>query len=65
MFVDIKAAAELRNDVLNKFENTGMRGTLLVAAEVINGEVAGTRAEVNNLLAFVYLRMGKSTLTFV
>ena len=52
-FVDIKAVAELRNDVLNKFENTSMRGTLLVAAEGINGSVAGTRAEVNNLLALL------------
>ena len=49
-FVPLEDAVALRSPLLEKCEGLGLRGTLLLATEGINGTVAGDRAGIDGLL---------------
>ncbi len=53
-FVPLEDHAELRLPMLRRMRQAGVRGTLLLASEGINGTVAGSRQAIDDLL--VYLR---------
>jgi len=52
-FVAIDDPAALRESLLGVMHNNGVKGTLLIAHEGINGTVAGSRAGVDALLAWL------------
>lgn len=52
-FVALPDYRELRGEILECCETWGLRGTLLLAAEGINGTVAGSRAGIDALLAYL------------
>ena len=52
-FVSLPDYVQLRQPLFKFMEDNGVRGTLLLAKEGINGTVAGSRAAVDNLLAWL------------
>ena len=52
-FVALEDYEQLRAPLLAKMEEQGIKGTLLLAAEGINGTVSGTRNGIDNLLAWL------------
>jgi UPF0176 protein len=52
-FVTLPAYRQLRQPLLNLMNNHQVRGTLLLAKEGINGTVAGSRASIDSLLAWL------------
>jgi UPF0176 protein len=52
-FVRLDAFEALREPLSNKMTSVDVRGTLLLAAEGINGTIAGPQAGVNTVLAFL------------
>ncbi|WP_410497763.1 rhodanese-related sulfurtransferase [Chitinibacter sp. S2-10] len=52
-FVTLENFAELRQPLLNQMNGNGIRGTLLLALEGINGTVAGTQEGIDALLAWL------------
>jgi UPF0176 protein len=52
-FVRLNAFEALREPLSNKMTSVDVRGTLLLAAEGINGTIAGPQAGVNTVLAFL------------
>lgn len=52
-FVTLEAPESLRRQLLDLMELQGLRGTLLLASEGINGTVAGSRAGIDALLDFL------------
>ncbi|MGV0035423.1 MAG: rhodanese-related sulfurtransferase [Candidatus Azotimanducaceae bacterium WSBS_2022_MAG_OTU7] len=52
-FVSIDDCEVLQQSLLNLLQDAGVKGTLLVAAEGINGTVAGTSAGIANLQAYL------------
>ncbi len=52
-FVDLPDHADLRAPLLNRMEAADIRGTLLLAAEGINGTVAGQRDAIDDLLSYL------------
>jgi UPF0176 protein len=52
-FVTLENYPELKAPLLNFMHENNLRGTLLLAHEGINGTVAGSRNEINALLAFI------------
>lgn len=52
-FTELKNHQELRTPLRNLMEQQGIRGTLLLAHEGINGTVAGSREAIDHLLAFL------------
>lgn len=52
-FVAIEDTAALRNDLLLQCESTGMRGSILLAPEGINGTVAGSRVATEALFTML------------
>ncbi|KAA1258847.1 putative rhodanese-related sulfurtransferase [Rubripirellula obstinata] len=53
-FVPLEDFADLRHPVLDVMNQNGVRGTLLLAPEGINGTIAGTRQGVDRLLDHLY-----------
>ncbi len=51
-FVRLDNYQELRQPLIDLLEEQGIRGTLLLAAEGINGTIAGSRSAVDTLLAW-------------
>ena len=52
-FVALPDYRELRGEILKRCETWDLRGTLLLAAEGINGTVAGSRSGIDALLAYL------------
>lgn len=52
-FVSLPDYEALREPLLNECQEKGIMGTLLLAAEGINGTVAGTREGIDSLLAYL------------
>jgi UPF0176 protein len=52
-FVRLEQFTQLRDPLLNKMASLDVRGTLLLAAEGINGTIAGTQVAVDEVLAFL------------
>ena len=52
-FVKLPHYAALQSPLLARMQDTGVRGTLLLAEEGINGTVAGTQAAIDDLLAYL------------
>jgi UPF0176 protein len=52
-FVSLPDYAALKEPLLNKCKEQGIMGTLLLAAEGINGTVAGTRESIDNFLKYL------------
>ena len=52
-FVSLENYQEIREPLLNTMEANGIRGTLLLASEGINGTVAGTRDGIDTLLKWL------------
>ena len=57
-FVTLKNYRELREPLLAAMEANGIRGTLLLASEGINGTVAGSRAGIDALLEWLQQQPG-------
>ncbi|NQZ09956.1 MAG: rhodanese-related sulfurtransferase [Algicola sp.] len=57
-FVRLENFTQLRQPLLEAMENHGIKGTLLLAFEGINGTVAGSREGVNNLLNWLAQQPG-------
>ena len=49
-FVQLPDFLKLREPLLTQCKNNGIKGTILLAAEGINGTIAGTRGDINHLL---------------
>lgn len=52
-FVDIPDYKEMQPAIIEQFERYGIRGTFLMAAEGINGTIAGTREGMDQALAYL------------
>ncbi len=52
-FTRLENYRELKTPLLGRCVKTGIRGTILLAAEGINGTVAGTRTAVDDLLSYL------------
>ncbi|MCW8108500.1 rhodanese-related sulfurtransferase [Alteromonas ponticola] len=52
-FVALEDYQQLRQPLLNAMEVNGIKGTLLLAAEGINGTVSGSREGIDNLIAYL------------
>lgn len=52
-FVRLTNCAEIRSDLLNYCNERAVRGTILLAAEGINGTIAGSSDSVNQVLAYL------------
>lgn len=52
-FVDLPDYESLRSPISEKMSQCGVRGTLLLAAEGINGTIAGSRDGIDEILAFL------------
>jgi len=52
-FVALENFKEIRQPLLEVMEANGIKGTLLLAHEGINGTVSGTRAGIDALLAYL------------
>ncbi len=52
-FVPLNDYAELREPIGSQMDSLGVRGTLLLASEGINGTVAGSRRGIDDLLAYL------------
>lgn len=52
-FVTLENYKEMRQPLLNTMEANGIKGTLLLAVEGINGTVSGTREGIDALLAYL------------
>ncbi|WP_020210304.1 rhodanese-related sulfurtransferase [Gilvimarinus chinensis] len=52
-FVLLPDYKELRQPLLSECERLGLKGTLLLAAEGINGTISGTRAGIDGLLSYL------------
>lgn len=52
-FVDLPDFRAMREPLLARCESLGVRGTILLAAEGINGTIAGDRERVHELLSFL------------
>ncbi len=52
-FVKLSDFAEKTHQVLKHCEDAGIKGTILLAAEGINGTIAGTRQSIDSVLAFL------------
>ncbi|XGA71946.1 rhodanese-related sulfurtransferase [Chitinibacter sp. SCUT-21] len=57
-FVSLENYVELRQPLFNQMQGNGIRGTLLLALEGINGTVAGTQAGIDALLAWLDQQAG-------
>lgn len=49
-FVTLENFEEMRAPLLNKMEESGVKGTLLLALEGVNGTISGTRQGINAVL---------------
>ena len=61
-FVRLENFASLRQPLLSTMEENGIKGTLLLAAEGINGTVAGDRQGIDNLLLWLSQQLGLSNI---
>jgi UPF0176 protein len=52
-FVPLPDAVQLREPILRQMIEAGVRGTLLLAHEGINGTIAGSRAGIDRILSFL------------
>ncbi|NMH58469.1 rhodanese-related sulfurtransferase [Alteromonas ponticola] len=52
-FVALEDYQQLREPLLSAMESNGIKGTLLLAAEGINGTVSGSRDGIDNLIAYL------------
>ncbi len=52
-FVALEDYRELREPLLDRCQALGVKGTLLLASEGINGTVAGSREGIDQLLAYL------------
>jgi UPF0176 protein len=52
-FVSLDDPAQLRSELLTHCQDTGLKGTILLAPEGINGTVAGTRPGIDQLLTWL------------
>jgi UPF0176 protein len=52
-FVRLDAFESLRQPLINKMTSVDVKGTLLLAAEGINGTIAGSQQGVDKVLAFL------------
>ena len=52
-FVILEDFNELRQPLLDKCNELGIKGTLLLAHEGINGTIAGSRVAINDILAYL------------
>jgi UPF0176 protein len=52
-FANLDDFKEMRTPLLNQCLGNGVRGTILLAAEGINGTIAGTRQAIDNILAYL------------
>lgn len=52
-FVGLDDRAELQNALLKYCNEQGIRGTILLAAEGVNGTIAGSRPAIDNVLAYL------------
>lgn len=57
-FVSLPHFAEVQQPLLAHMESVGIKGTLLLASEGINGTVAGTQAAIDSLLAWLEQQPG-------
>ncbi len=57
-FVSLPDYEALRQPLLETMEDNGIRGTLLLAAEGINGTVAGSESGINTLMAWLDAQNG-------
>jgi len=62
-FVRMPGYAELREPVLDQMQRHGVRGTLLLASEGINGTIAGPRKGIDAVLGYLRMQPGLTELT--
>lgn len=62
-FVRLPEHTALRQPLIDQMQSHGVRGTILLASEGINGTIAGPRAGIDAILAFLKAQPGLSELT--
>ncbi|MEO0474769.1 MAG: rhodanese-related sulfurtransferase [Planctomycetota bacterium] len=62
-FVRLPGYVDLREPLLEQLKQHGVRGTLLLANEGINGTIAGPRVGIDSILAFIKAQPGLADLT--
>lgn len=62
-FVRLPGFADLREPLLDQMQQHGVRGTLLLASEGINGTIAGSRQGIDAVLAYIKAQPALSEMT--